>query len=604
MIEAGKILQDRYLVEKQIGQGGMGTVFVAVDQRFKSRVAVKHTFFDDPNLNKAFEREARLLNSLKHSALPKVNDFFTEGGSRFIVMEYIAGADLSEKMEKSGQAYPLEDVLNWGDQLCDALEYLHSQETPIIHRDIKPQNLKLTPKGRIILLDFGLAKGNPADSSHLTAAKSIFGYSRNYASLEQMQGTGTDPRSDLYSLAATLYHLAAGVPPADALTRAMNVLNDQPDPLIPAHLVDGRVPPGVADVLQQTMALNAAERPATAAEFRSLLADCDKSLAAAGVAAGRAAVDETDLLDQDTRLMSARTNVENPENAGIKTKILPGQVSPADRPRETNIAGEIETISSDPPATMPDEDRDNTIAAAWIIGAGKSRVAAAAGLLIVLVIGAASAVYLYNSQSYAESAPEAQIKPPAPKPGAKTGKTGSVLTEGNVPEELEETVEPVPVETPEVQTPSSSEPVKPVIRTVAEKASKKSGGTGNNDRTDKVRVGTYTTAGDATGESPERIELSDGKEKIVIDGDRIETESMIIEGDKVRLKKPGTAVSPKYPPPPRLTREQFRRLTPEQRIKLRKMQMLYREQLKKSKSDGQQPPKPKNLPPEKYQLPG
>ena len=162
MIAPDTLLQNRYLVQHQIGQGGMGAVYVATDQRFGSTVALKETFFDDPNLRKAFEREARLLNHLRHPALPRVSDHFNEEDGQFIVMEYIAGDDLSEKLKARGGAFPLSEVLNWADQLLDALDYLHTQEPSIIHRDIKPQNLKLTPRKHIVLLDFGLAKGTLA----------------------------------------------------------------------------------------------------------------------------------------------------------------------------------------------------------------------------------------------------------------------------------------------------------------------------------------------------------------------------------------------------------------------------------------------------------
>ena len=249
MIETGKLLQQRYRIEKQIGQGGMGAVYVATDERFGSTVAIKETLFMDDNYRKAIEREARLLNSLKHIALPRVTDHFLEENVQFLVMEYISGEDLAHKLEEGSRPFPVEQVLTWADQLLDALDFLHNQVNPVIHRDIKPQNLKVTPKGQIILLDFGLAKGNPTDAGHQTAAKSIFGYSRNYASLEQIQGTGTDPRSDLYSLAATLYHLLTNRPPEDALTRAMAVLSHQPDPLVPANRIVPEIPAGVAGVL-------------------------------------------------------------------------------------------------------------------------------------------------------------------------------------------------------------------------------------------------------------------------------------------------------------------------------------------------------------------
>lgn len=270
MIEAGTILENRYLVQKRVGEGGMGTVYLASDQRFDSPVAIKETLFNDPDLKRAFEREAQLLNGLRHPALPRVTDHFVEDSRQFIVMEYIAGEDLSEMLRRK-TGFPVQNVLHWADQLLDALEYLHAQNPPVIHRDIKPQNLKLTPRGQIILLDFGLAKGKPGDTSRLSLAKSIFGYSRSYSPLEQIQGTGTDPRSDLYSLAATLYHLLTGKPPVDALTRATKVLNGEPDPLVPIGAFNGEVPIDVIQILEQALALNANVRPVSAATMRQEL---------------------------------------------------------------------------------------------------------------------------------------------------------------------------------------------------------------------------------------------------------------------------------------------------------------------------------------------
>lgn len=273
MIKPGETLQNRYRIERQIGQGGMGAVYVAVDERFDTTVAIKETLCMDDNFRKAIEREARLLSSLKHPSLPRVSDHFEENDSQFLVMEFIEGDDVASILEREGRPFPVEKVLAWADDLLNALDYLHNQSLPVIHRDIKPQNLKITPDGRIMLLDFGLAKGSPTDASHKTAAKSIFGYSRNYASLEQIQGTGTDPRSDLYSLAATLYHLVTGVPPEDALTRAMSVLSNRPDPLIPASVLHENVPAGLAGILRSVMDLSAENRPASAAIMRSMLAN-------------------------------------------------------------------------------------------------------------------------------------------------------------------------------------------------------------------------------------------------------------------------------------------------------------------------------------------
>jgi serine/threonine protein kinase len=276
MIESGAFLQQRYRIDKQIGQGGMGAVYLATDERFNSTVAIKETLCMNDSFRKALEREARLLNSLKHSALPRVSDHFLEDEGQFLVMEYVPGDDLMQTLERQGKPFQYEQVLNWADQILDALDYLHNQENPVIHRDIKPQNLKVTPKGQVILLDFGLAKGNVTDAGNLTAAKSIFGYSRNYASLEQIQGTGTDPRSDLYSLSATVYHLITGVAPEDALTRAMAVLSNQLDPLLPATSVNPAIPAGIAAVLHNSLDLTAGRRPTSALDLRNRLREFDR----------------------------------------------------------------------------------------------------------------------------------------------------------------------------------------------------------------------------------------------------------------------------------------------------------------------------------------
>jgi serine/threonine protein kinase len=300
----GKVLQNRYAVEKQIGEGGMGTVYLATDRRFGTKVAIKQTLFTDPNLLRAFEREAQLLNSLRHPALPRVSDHFADADGAFIVMEYIAGEDLSAMVERDG-AFAAPDVLRWAGVLLDALDYLHTQKTAIVHRDIKPQNLKLTPRGEIILLDFGLAKGTVSELTQASVAKSVFGYSRAYAPLEQIQGTGTDPRSDLYSLAATLYHLFTGKPPVDALTRATAVLNGDKDPLVPAHVLNPKVSVAVSSVLHQAMALNSNLRPANAAKMRFALVDAEKNAAAEEFFDGATIVRSAEVFNQNTQLMNA-----------------------------------------------------------------------------------------------------------------------------------------------------------------------------------------------------------------------------------------------------------------------------------------------------------
>jgi serine/threonine protein kinase len=271
MLTPETVLQGRYRIVRQLGQGGMGAVYEAIDQRLDTTVALKETLFAEERLSKQFEREARLLARLHHPALPRVSDHFSEADGQFLVMQYIPGDDLSEMMAHKRGPFPANQVLTWADQLLDALDYLHTQDPQIVHRDIKPQNLKLTSRGQIILLDFGLAKGQAGEISRVTTAASIFGYTPNYAPLEQIQGLGTDTRSDLYALGATLYHLLTGVKPPDALTRAAAIVNGQPDPLVKASEANTAITPEVDGVLEKAMAQNREQRYATAADMRKAL---------------------------------------------------------------------------------------------------------------------------------------------------------------------------------------------------------------------------------------------------------------------------------------------------------------------------------------------
>jgi serine/threonine protein kinase len=282
MLAPETVLQSRYRIVRLLGQGGMGAVYEAIDERLDTMVALKETLFADERLRRQFEREARLLAHMHHPALPRVSDHFAEGDGQFLVMQFIPGDDLSQMMARKQGPFPPDQVLTWGDQLLDALDYLHTQDPQIIHRDIKPQNLKLTARGQIILLDFGLAKGQTGGVSLVTTSASIFGYTPNYAPLEQIQGLGTDPRSDIYALSATLYHLMTAVKPPDALTRAAALVNGQADPLAPANEVSRSIGPEVAHVLARAMSQNRDQRYATAAAMRDALKGTEEAVTLVG----------------------------------------------------------------------------------------------------------------------------------------------------------------------------------------------------------------------------------------------------------------------------------------------------------------------------------
>lgn len=285
MLTPGTILQGRYRVVRQLARGGMGTVYEAVDERLDAVVALKETSFDGEELRRQFEREARLLARLHHPALPRVSDHFGEGAGAFLVMQFVEGSDLETlRRARPEGSFPVAEVLEWADQLLDALDYLHVQQPPVIHRDIKPQNLKLGARGRVMLLDFGLAKGYASRTSPDVPPPSVRGGTLAYSSLEQLEGTGTDALSDLFSLAVTLYQLMTGVLPPAVMTRLNAIHNKQPDPLRPAHEVSPHVPVEVSAVLRRAMAVARDERPASAAEMRRELQEAKRRHDSAGAA--------------------------------------------------------------------------------------------------------------------------------------------------------------------------------------------------------------------------------------------------------------------------------------------------------------------------------
>src|SRR6266480_6292655 len=245
----------------------MGAVYEAIDQRLGKTVALKETLSSEPSMRKQFEREARLLASMQHPALPQVSDHFVEGNRAFLVMQFIAGVDLARIISQQPGPFPRDQVIAWADQLLDALIYLHSRDRQVIHRDIKPHNLKLTASGQIALLDFGLARAQPSDPS-VTSSQAFFGYTKHYAPLEQIQDQRTDPRTDIYALGATLYHLLTGIKPPDAMVRATALANSEPDPLRPANKVHEAVGPEIAAILNKAMAQEANHRYVSANEFR------------------------------------------------------------------------------------------------------------------------------------------------------------------------------------------------------------------------------------------------------------------------------------------------------------------------------------------------
>lgn len=216
-----QVIRGRYQILAQLGQGGFGVVYRALDLHLNRLCAVKENLDASPGAQQQFRTEAQLLARLRHENLPQVIDYFIEpNGLQYLVMEFIAGDDLQTLLTRVG---PLSEsrVLEWAFQILAALEYLHTQVPPIIHRDIKPANIRIAPDGHACLVDFGIAKAAIFGAPTITTAR---GVTPGYSPPEQYSG-GTDARSDIYALGATLYFAVTGVAPADAMARVGNQIH-------------------------------------------------------------------------------------------------------------------------------------------------------------------------------------------------------------------------------------------------------------------------------------------------------------------------------------------------------------------------------------------
>lgn len=221
-LEQGTLLHGRYRIVDILGQGGMGSVYRAIDENLGVEVAVKENLFTTEEYARQFRLEAVILANLRHPNLPRVTDHFVVGDQgQYLVQDYIEGEDLRQRMERQGTISE-EEVILIGAAICDALTYLHTRKPPVLHRDIKPGNIKITPDGHVYLVDFGLAKVVQGSQATTTGARAM---TPGYSPPEQYGTARTDPRSDVYSLGATLYAALTGVIPEDGLARVMDNVN-------------------------------------------------------------------------------------------------------------------------------------------------------------------------------------------------------------------------------------------------------------------------------------------------------------------------------------------------------------------------------------------
>ncbi len=258
ILEPGVVLNKRYTILEVIARGGMGAIYRANDESLKVEVAVKENLFTTEDFSRQFHREATILAGLRHAHLPRVTDHFVlEDRGQYLVMDYIPGQDLRHHIASAGP-YEEAEALKIGLAICDAVAYLHHREPPILHRDIKPGNIKITPTGQVYLVDFGLAKVAQSGQQTTVGAQSL---TPGFAPPEQY-GHGTEPRSDLYALAATLYAMLTAKTPEDALSRAMGTSQ-----LTPLRAHNPRISERTAAVVEHAMAIEPEKRYQTATEF-------------------------------------------------------------------------------------------------------------------------------------------------------------------------------------------------------------------------------------------------------------------------------------------------------------------------------------------------
>ncbi len=283
----------QYQVKRLVGGGGMAWVYQVARQpdSANSLWALKelrpqtHDPDTQAHARQLFNQEAMILAQLNHPNLPQVIDFFEDQGRAYLVMEFIWGESLEKRIDKARSPLLEREVLQWAVQVCDVLDYLHTRQPPVIFRDLKPSNVMINSAGIVKLVDFGIARtykeGKPQDTIALG--------SENYAAPEQWGEEQTDPRTDLYGLGATMYHLLANMPPSPAF------LPSEPTPL--SELNDA-ASPQVVQIVSKAMARERQNRYASAQEVKQAILACLPGYVAPGQATVASAAAATQVKPQ------------------------------------------------------------------------------------------------------------------------------------------------------------------------------------------------------------------------------------------------------------------------------------------------------------------
>ena len=263
-LQTGEVLNNRYRIVKLIGQGGFGAVYRAWDTAVNQPCAVKENLGTSPQAQQQFKREATMMAGLRHPNLPRVTDhFFIPNQGQYLVMDFVQGQSLDDLLEQNGTVLDERQVLPWIDQVCAALEYLHNQNPPIIHRDIKPQNIIITPVGQAMLVDFGISK---VYDPHLKTTTGALACTPGFSPPEQHGMGRTDGRSDIYALGATLYNLLTNQLPPNSIDRLVHgILLMEPRQLNPL------IQSSTEQALLKAMQVNSRDRFQEVADLRRAL---------------------------------------------------------------------------------------------------------------------------------------------------------------------------------------------------------------------------------------------------------------------------------------------------------------------------------------------
>lgn len=262
----GKILNNRYLIARGIARGGFGVVYLAKDLTLPGKYwALKEMTRLGPSpelFERSFKIEAEMLSKLEHPSIPTISDFFIENNKLYLVMTYIKGETLKKMLSllKKGEHFSEEQVLKWSLSICEVLEYLHNRPKPIIFKDIKPDNIMITEDEQVKLIDFGIARVIEDTDDSRTQHPAI---SPGYSPPEQISGK-TDPRSDVFSLGATMYHLLTGISPK-------KIASDFDFPSI--RELNSKVSPGLNDILTKALATKLSQRYQTITDMKNALLD-------------------------------------------------------------------------------------------------------------------------------------------------------------------------------------------------------------------------------------------------------------------------------------------------------------------------------------------